>query len=629
MKILIFFIIVITLIKVQASEELKLEYFFNNSDTLDSQKYSNLSNYKLLKVDDSEIQKIYESNSSNLNISLPISDFFNSSEVELSLVEVKMFNKGINIQTISGKEIFFNEPKFYQGVVKNIKNSITNFTIFENKISGIISSSYGNFNIVNSKNNKTTETIVLYNEKDIIFKGGRECAVLDTYSLMDNEDYIYNSKKNRKSLLSENCLVLGISFEVSYDMFLDFGGNYLELLNYVYTMFNGVHQIYKNEGINLRISQIIIWDTPDPYHISSDIDLVLNEFKTKKQLYKISNASGIPQGGITLYHLLTTAYFDDIAGVAIITTNSDLCSINGGIIGDVALTTINNDLDVFPNYSSDINTVAHEIGHNMSSRHTHWCGWVGGALDNCYYPEGSCFPGPAPTTGGTIMSYCHTTFYGTNFSNGFGLQPGNKIRQLYNNSSTCLNIEDYNIYLQNKTVYPFYPLPDPIRHLISKDYFYIGYDVDNTQTYGNVTIDNEAKVRVIAAKEIQIKDGFHSELGSFFNAKIDPYLNCSSSSKQSFKDSENVINYSDKLTLSPNPTSGKALATVEIGERSICSLVLLDNLGNEVITIFKDIELSPGTYQYDLESDKLSSGVYLCVLRIGNSLHSEKLVYLK
>jgi hypothetical protein len=55
--------------------------------------------------------------------------------------------------------------------------------------------------------------------------------------------------------------------------------------------------------------------------------------------------------------------------------------------------------------------VAHEIGHNFGSWHTHSCRWEGGAIDRCAPAES--VPGQAPCfTGtvrsrGTIMSYCH------------------------------------------------------------------------------------------------------------------------------------------------------------------------------------------------------------------------------
>ena len=91
---------------------------------------------------------------------------------------------------------------------------------------------------------------------------------------------------------------------------------------------------------------------------------------------------------------------------------------------------INNTYNDFPTYSWTVEVVTHELGHNLGSNHTQWCGWVGGPLDNCYATEGGCPQGPAPTNGGTIMSYCHLTSYGINLSNGFGQQPGDKIRSV-------------------------------------------------------------------------------------------------------------------------------------------------------------------------------------------------------
>ncbi len=150
-----------------------------------------------------------------------------------------------------------------------------------------------------------------------------------------------------------------------------------------------------------------------------------------------------------------------------------------------------------------------------------------------------------------------------------------------------------------------------------------------------------------AGREVVIKPCTYIKAGSEFRAFIqqpdcdvqielskkwsehDPNV-CSSYPKNVFAEfDEKPLILNSKLTLSPNPTSGNTIATVEIGEKSVCSLTLMDNLGNEVITIFKDKELAPGKYQYDLEANNLSNGVYLCVLRIGSSMHSEKLVYLK
>ena len=91
-----------------------------------------------------------------------------------------------------------------------------------------------------------------------------------------------------------------------------------------------------------------------------------------------------------------------------------------------------------PTYSWTVEVVTHELGHNLGSPHTQSCSWSVGPLDNCYPPEGSCTAGPAPTNGGTIMSYCHLTVYGINFNNGFGFYPGSLIRDRVLNAS-CIS----------------------------------------------------------------------------------------------------------------------------------------------------------------------------------------------
>jgi len=147
------------------------------------------------------------------------------------------------------------------------------------------------------------------------------------------------------------------------------------------------------------------------------------------KLFQLSNATP----DIDLTALLTNT---SAGGIAFL---SGLCSTTFGVSVSGIYGYFNN----VPTYSWDVNVCAHEIGHNLSSAHTHACAWNGNntAIDGCGptagYSEGCTAPIPS-SGGGTIMSYCHLLGgTGVNFNNGFGAQPTERMTN-YINSRTCL-----------------------------------------------------------------------------------------------------------------------------------------------------------------------------------------------
>ncbi|MDO8365643.1 MAG: zinc-dependent metalloprotease, partial [Saprospiraceae bacterium] len=162
-------------------------------------------------------------------------------------------------------------------------------------------------------------------------------------------------------------------------------------------------------------------DIVDPYTGPTASDY-LNQFRNAK--------NGVYNGDLA--HLVG---IHNLGGVAYLDV---LCNGYYGVGYSSIYSTYNN----VPTYSWTVEVITHELGHNLGSPHTHACKWNGNntAIDGCGptagYSEGC--NADLPTNGGTIMSYCHLLGnIGINFNNGFGPQPGDRIRsEVYN--AACL-----------------------------------------------------------------------------------------------------------------------------------------------------------------------------------------------
>lgn len=221
------------------------------------------------------------------------------------------------------------------------------------------------------------------------------------------------------------CKYIGVYFEIG-NLMVQAKGGAKGATDYLTGMFGVVAYLYEKEQINIKISEVKVWTTPEPYTYSSS-STALNAFRNNLK----SNFNG------NLAHLVNIAP-GGLGGVAYVDV---LCNKTFPAFSD-----INGTYSQFPTYSWDVMVVAHEMGHNIGSPHTQNCGWTlpngaKGALDNCYAVEGNCAVHPDKPGLSTIMSYCHLTSAGISLQKGFGEQPGNLIRSRYA-AAGCLGTGD-------------------------------------------------------------------------------------------------------------------------------------------------------------------------------------------
>lgn len=230
-----------------------------------------------------------------------------------------------------------------------------------------------------------------------------------------------------------------LAIETDNEYLTRFSGNVTNASNYVTTLVGHMSTTYVNQlDTQLQASFVRIWSVTDPYS-QTDAACGLLEFgkywndnmgatarTTAHMLSGKSSLSGIAWLGVLCQGAFNTGPAQVGAtcpGLAASSNYGGAYGFTSGIAGNFN-----------PNAPSivwDTLGVAHEIGHNFNSPHTHCYGGIGGnasPVDQCYNGEAGnagCYSGtqqlPGGAGSGTIMSYCHLLSGGlSNVSYTFG-----------------------------------------------------------------------------------------------------------------------------------------------------------------------------------------------------------------
>ena len=356
----------------------------------------NPGNTKGLALDETVKKLLIENSVAYFDLYLP----FFVGVIKLNARKFKVYSDDFKIIsfTENGEKIIFKKPTilsyklFYEG------KSIGVLNLFNNDVNATFKFNEKQYEISKYRNKYT-----LFEASNSINKSNFSCAVDEGFS-----NNISSTITNNSSIVNPVCIELAI--EVDNYTRNTFSST-LEATNWALAIMAGVSQIYNAEvNAAIVVTYSYIWNVIDPYatYVNQSSNM-LSELKSQW----ITNNGAVNRD---LVHLLTKRSNTGTGGVAYLDALCDN-SWGYGFSSDLDIDTTYN----FPNpsYTWNLSVITHEIGHNIGSHHTHWCGWMadpfipfpGGVIDNCVDVEGSCSNNPAPQLG-TIMSYCHTTSSG-------------------------------------------------------------------------------------------------------------------------------------------------------------------------------------------------------------------------
>lgn len=389
----------------------------------DAGKYSGNEGYvkkgTKLTLNRTVLQGLMQQRPEQLDIPLPV----NGTVKMLHVKKASLFHGYFDVTQSSDLKTVDYTPGYYlQGTILGEAHSLVAISLFNDHVGGVVAFDGNTYNI--GEANTTFD----YSSNDYIVFKESDCT-LPRLQCFTHEEKVMDAVTEQVS--GRNTAFVGcpvdIYFETSYSMFTTLGSTQ-NVMNYLTTLFNVIQTIYGNENILIQLRDVKVWNTTDPEAGTTTSAAALSSFSSRMS----SGFNGDLAQYITFSDLGGGRGYLDV-----------LCASSGsrtGANGNMRAT-----YPAFPAYSFTINVLAHEMGHNFGSPHTHSCSWPGGAIDDCYATEGGCAPGPHPANGGTMMSYCHLTFtVGVNFSNGFGPLPGNLIRSRTTAASclcTCSDIK--------------------------------------------------------------------------------------------------------------------------------------------------------------------------------------------
>ena len=420
--------------------------------------------YQQLSLNPSFSKLLMEQRPDAITINIPLSSkqSINCDLVKFSLGNIKVTEN--NDRVVENLKI----PVTYRGIITGMKGSNTVILTVNEEYLSLEASMTGVSIQVSKADETNSSTYRLYNSASIKFPPvSFNCGTNISPSSKTIDGIDLTGVQVNPLAVEDKCV--NVFVDCFDSLYFWQKSNTQRTTNYVYELFNLVAAGFFNAQINVQITAINVWTTKDPYRG----DVRANALYDLANYWK-DNFWGNICVGLDYSSPVSNRFGRAGAIGKVKAVSANTCPAFNYSGTDSISACIYNDLNyggVYTNFPTGPNTTQgqvystmHEIGHLLGAHHTHWCGWkissnpdVFGAIDSCATPEGNCMKGPPPAAGsGTIMSYCNGNV-GVDYYNGFGMLPGNAIRNFVDQSVCILNcIDCFGVRnINNKELYAF------------------------------------------------------------------------------------------------------------------------------------------------------------------------------
>ena len=212
-------------------------------------------------------------------LSLTISAGGRAGDLTVSLVKVDIFQAGFGVYTASGvKEAQPDLGVHYRGVIEGHASSVAAISLFEGEVMGLFSApGIGNLVLGELEDARHEGQYIIYDDKEVLSQLAFDCHTSD-----DGPDYTkeqLEAPTDSRSL--DDCV--GVYLEIDHDVFQSKGG-VDGTTAYITGLFNQVITLYANESINMRMSELFLWDTPSVYYGTNSYTL-LTQFVSQRPTF--------------------------------------------------------------------------------------------------------------------------------------------------------------------------------------------------------------------------------------------------------------------------------------------------------------------------------------------------------